>query len=87
MCHRDLFFKIGGFLKEYEFGGYEDEEFAHRVRSSGFKQAVCKSSYVDHVGGVTMTEVMRRDPNGAGLSMDRNRERCIKDIKLLSKKV
>ncbi len=87
MCHRELFFKIGGFLKEYGFGGYEDEEFAHRLKSYGFKQAVCKSSYVDHIGGVTMTEVMRRDPNGAGLSMDINRQQCIKDMKLLSKKV
>lgn len=85
MCHRELFSKVGGFLKEYPYGGYEDEEIAHRLRHFGYKQAVAKKSYVYHKGSVTLREVMRRDPNGAGKIMESNRELCIQDIKSLKK--
>jgi len=86
MCHRDLFSKIGGFLKEYPYAGYEDEEFAHRLKYHNFKQAVCRSSFVYHKGEATIKDVMRKNPNEVRKNLDSNRERCISDIKSLSKK-
>ena len=86
MCHRELFNKVGGFLKEYPIGGYEDEEFAYRLRHYGFKQAVSRKSYVHHEGSVTIREVMRRDPNKANKVIESNRNLCIEDIKNLNKK-
>jgi GT2 family glycosyltransferase len=86
LCHRELFPRVGGFLKSYPFGCYEDEEFAHRLKHYGYKQAVCRSSYVHHEGSATFKEVTRRDPNGAGIAIESNRDLCIKDMKLLSKK-
>lgn len=85
LCHRQLFQNIGGFLKEYPVGGYEDEEFAYRLRHYGYKQAVCGSSYVHHEGRLTMNEVMRRDPNMAATLNEDNHKRCIEDMKSLRK--
>lgn len=81
LCHRQLFQKIGGFIKGYPFCGYEDEELAHRMRYHGYKQAVCRSSWVHHEGEATMREIMRRDPNGAGNISEANRLRCIEDMR------
>jgi len=86
MCHRELFSRVGGFIKEYSYGGYEDEEFAHRLRHYKFKQAVCRSSYIYHEGEVTMKYMMRRHPNEIRDAMKSNREKCIADIKALKNK-
>ena len=86
MCHRELFSKVGGFLKEYSYGGCEDEEFAHRLRHYKFKQAVCRNSYVYHEGEVTMNYMMRKNPNEARKNIEENREKCINDIKFLKNK-
>jgi GT2 family glycosyltransferase len=80
MCHRELFSRIGGFLKEYKYGGYEDEEFAHRLKYHKFKQAVCRSSYVYHKGESTIKEMMRKR-NDFKDSIKKNREMCVEDMK------
>lgn len=84
MCHRDLFSHVGGFLKEYPYGWYEDEEFAHRMRKHGFKQAVCDKSWVFHEGEATLKEVWRRDPKILKLMEVENRKRCIADVRSLA---
>lgn len=83
MCHRQLFPKIGGFLKEYPYGYYEDEEIAARMRKHGFKQAVCRSSWVRHDGGATIRTLLRAEPNLRTIMEEENRERCIEDMKKL----
>lgn len=80
MCHRELFRKIG-FIKEYPFGYYEDEEFAHRMRSHGYKQAVCGSSWIYHEGGSTIKYLWRKNPQIRLVMEKENRERCINDMK------
>lgn len=83
MCHRDLFSRIGGFLKEYPYCGYEDEEIAARLKKHGFKQAVCRKTFVYHKGGATIINVLRNNPNLRKVIEQDNRKRCIEDMKLL----
>lgn len=83
MCHRELFPRIGGFLREYPFGYFEDEEFAARLRKNGYKQAVCRTSFVHHKGQATIRSVWRNNPQVRDVMEHENRERCIQDIKNL----
>lgn len=59
MCHRDLFQHIGGFVKNYPVGWYEDQELAKRMRHYGYKQAICTKSWVYHEGEATLKEMWR----------------------------
>lgn len=83
MCHRELFPRIGGFLKEYPYGYYEDEEIAARMRKNGFKQAVCRSSWVRHEGMSTIRSIWRENTNIRDVMEKDNRQRCIDDLKKL----
>jgi len=82
MCHRELFSHIGGFVKNYPYGWYEDEELSFRMRAHGFKQAVCGNSWVRHEGGATINDLMILNPKAAKI-MESNREKCIADMKLV----
>ena len=55
LAHRDLF-KHVGFFKEYPYAGLEAEEFAMRMISKGFNQAVCGTSWVSHIGRGTLQQ-------------------------------
>lgn len=79
MVHRDLFRHIGGFIKEYPYGCYEDEEFAYRLKAYGFKQAISGRSWVRHAGGATLKSVYRDIPTSRR-SLEENRLRAIKDV-------
>jgi len=81
LCHRELFHRCGGFLKEYPYGFYEDVEFAWRMRKHGFKQAVCRNSWVHHDGMATIRSIWRRDPEIRKIMEEENRERCLADLK------
>ena len=83
LCHRELFTRCDGFLKNYPYGFYEDEEFAYRMRKKGFKQAICGRSWVWHEGAATVRSIWRRDPNIRTIMEKENRERCIADMKAL----
>lgn len=83
MCHRELFSKIGGFLKEYPYGNYEDEEIAARLKKHGFKQAVCRSSYIWHKGNATIHSLWKTKPQTRKIMEEENRNRCIEDMKAL----
>lgn len=82
MAHRDLFHHIGGFIKEYPFGWYEDEELAYRMKHRGYKQAVCGRSWVHHEGGATVNQLWADQPSAKKI-MESNRERCVLDMKSL----
>lgn len=83
LAHRELFPKCHGFLREYPYGMYEDEEFSHRMWSCGFKQAVCRKSWIAHEGMATIRSLWRANPNLRTIMEDDNRNRCIEDIKKL----
>jgi GT2 family glycosyltransferase len=79
MCHRDLFKHIGGFIKEYPYGLYEDEEFAYRLNHYGYKQAICGKSWIYHEGGATFSYLINKFPNIKN-DLGENRNRCINDL-------
>ena len=83
MCQRSLFDQIGGFLKEYPFAWYEDEELAYRMKHYGFNQGICGRSWVKHIGGSTVESLWRDHPETKQI-MEENRTRCIKDMKALA---
>jgi GT2 family glycosyltransferase len=84
MCHRELFSKVGGFIKNYFPAGYEDEEFAFRMNHYGFKQAICGKSWIYHEGGGTLNHLMKNPTMGN--AMDLNRDKCIADMQRFLKK-
>lgn len=81
MCHRELFQHVGGFIKSYPYGWYEDEEFAYRMRKYGFRQAISGQGWVFHEGGATVRELWRDHPQTRKIMTEDNRQRCIDDIK------
>lgn len=83
MCNRDLFHHIGGFIKEYPFAWYEDEELAHRMRVRGLLQGISTKSWIHHQGGSTVKYLWESRPE-CRATMEKNRERCIEDIRRLS---
>lgn len=85
MCHRELFNRCGGFLKSYPYGYFEDQEFAARMNKNGFKQAVCRSSWVHHKGMATIVPLWKSNPQLRNVMEVENRQRCIDDMKLLRK--
>jgi len=84
LCHRELFNRCGGFIKEYPYGYYEDEEFGSRMQHYGFKQAVCGDSWVYHEGQATIKSVWRTNPDIKDVMEKENRKRCIADMKSLA---
>jgi len=84
MCHRDLFSRCGGFLKEYPFGYYEDEEFAYRMNKYNFKQAICGKSWIRHEGEATVKYLWRKDPKIKVVMREENRQRCLEDMQFLN---
>lgn len=84
LCHRELFNRCGGFIKEYPYGFYEDQEFAARMQKNGFKQAVCRDSWIHHDGQATIKPLWRSDPKVINIMEVDNRNRCIADMKSLN---
>ena len=78
----DLIMKIG-FFKEYPYMGYEDEEFCARVLNSGFKLGLSNSSFVNHLGGKTISKIISKNPQIKSI-IKKNRDLCKNDIKSLS---
>ena len=62
MCHRELFNRIG-YIKPYPYAGFDNMEFAKRMRYYGFKQAVSVRSFVHHDGDSTMRFMRRKRPD------------------------
>lgn len=82
MCHRDLFYHIGGFIKPYQYGWFETEELAYRMRKAGFYQGICGRSWVRHHGGKTIESLLEEKPEYKEI-MEENRIHCLKDMKSL----
>jgi GT2 family glycosyltransferase len=80
MTHRDLFKKMNGFIKNYPYKGYEDEELFYRMKKFGFKQAICGKSWVKHFGSETVIDCIKRNPKVSEI-IDNNRNLCIQDLK------
>jgi len=79
LCHRHLFHYIKGFIKHYPYAGYENRELADRMRSYGYKQAVCGSSWVHHEGDATLQYLRRTNPHAKKI-MEGNKNLYMRDI-------
>lgn len=79
LANRQLFSHIGGFIKEYPYGWYEDEELFWRMKKHGYKQAISGKTWVHHDGGLTVKELIKKSK--IRKIMENNRELCINDIK------
>jgi O-antigen biosynthesis protein len=86
MCHRELFKRCGGFIREYPYGWYEDMEFAYRMNKFGFKQAVCRSAWVYHEGECTIKELWRKQPQTRAIMEVENFTKCQSDLRELFSK-
>jgi GT2 family glycosyltransferase len=84
MCHRELFHRCGGFIKEYPYGYYEDEEFAARMNRYGFRQGVAGKSWVYHEGECTVKSICSKNPNIFKIMTEDNRDQCKIDMAKLS---
>lgn len=78
LAHRELFQRVG-FFKHYPYGWYEDEEFAHRMRSKGFRQGISVKSRIYHEGEATIKTVCRDQP-GVLEIMKSNYSKAVSDI-------
>lgn len=80
MVRRELFSKIGGFIKAYPYGLYEDEELAFRMKFCGYKQGISTKSWVYHEGEATFKPLLMKYPNIRNV-MESNYDRCMADIR------
>jgi GT2 family glycosyltransferase len=78
LINRHLFENIRGFVKEYPYGWFEDEELFWRMKLMGFKQAICGKSFVHHEGGATIRSLLL-NPNIKS-QMEQNQKTYINDI-------
>ncbi len=83
LVNRQLFDHIGGFIKSYPYGWYEDEELFWRMKIHGYKQAVCGKAFVRHKGGATIKELLKNIK--VKKVMESNQETYVKDIQELAK--
>lgn len=77
---RELFDHIGGFIKPYPYFGYENDELHYRMIKHKYNQAVCRKSFIQHKGGVTINKIKNRKIIDEA---NKNRDRCIEDLKTL----
>jgi GT2 family glycosyltransferase len=84
MCHRELFKRIGH-VKHYPYMGYEDREYADRMRHFGFKQGISGKSWVKHEGAVTLKYLQANEAEVLPI-IEQNKNKWKEDIKNLSHK-
>jgi GT2 family glycosyltransferase len=90
LCKRDLFNNINGFIKNYPFRYYEDEELYYRLTSYGLQEIVSGSSWIHHQGSATVSSLLKLQEtflyNGPDYKsiIESNRVKCINDIRKIS---
>jgi hypothetical protein len=52
LCHRNLFDHVR--IVEHPYASIEAKDFANKMKSKGFSQAVCGKSWVHHEGRATL---------------------------------
>jgi O-antigen biosynthesis protein len=79
LMNRKLFDNIGGFIKEYPYGWYEDEELFWRMKKHGYKQGICGNTWIHHEGGLTVKNLIKKPQIRE--KMENNRELCLQDLR------
>lgn len=83
LVNRELFGHIGGFVKEYPYAWYEDEELFWRMKLKGFKQAVCGKAFVHHEGGATVKDLLKNPKIRE--QMENNQQTYVSDVQSFAK--
>ncbi len=83
LVNRQLFENIGGFVKPYPYGWYEDEELFWRMKIRGYKQAVSGKSFVKHKGGTTIKSLL--EDHSIKKTMEDNKLLFINDVRTFAK--
>lgn len=87
LMRRTLFQKIGGFVRPYPFGYYEDEELAYRMRLFGIPQAISGKAWVRHRAGSTFTALAKEGKETLlRETIEKNYHQCQQDISSLNAK-
>jgi GT2 family glycosyltransferase len=81
---RSMFQKTG-FIHSYYPAGYEDEEFAYRMRANNYRQAICGKAWVKHTEGATIRALCAEKPEMVQ-RIEQNRDFCLVDIRKLMAK-
>jgi glycosyltransferase involved in cell wall biosynthesis len=79
-CNRELFKRIGGFVKPYPYGWFEDEELFWRMKHFRFRQMVIGNTWVNHEGALTIKELWRTNVDSKSI-MESNRDQCLQDVR------
>jgi GT2 family glycosyltransferase len=62
--------KVGLFDENFLVGGYEDTDYAYRMRKLGLKYGVTGASFIHHFGSQTLGEFKRRGDKHAAHNRD-----------------
>jgi GT2 family glycosyltransferase len=79
---RSLLTTIGGLLKPYPLGWYENEELSYRLKKFGYAQGIAGKSWIYHTGEATFKDVWANNPDAKNI-MESNYNRCLNDIRQL----
>jgi glycosyltransferase involved in cell wall biosynthesis len=61
MAYKTALLKVGGFPM-YPLCWFEGDLVGHKLRKFGMKQALSKRSFINHIGGATIVEVLKNNP-------------------------
>lgn len=62
MFYKKAYLYVGG-LPEYQYCWFECDLFADKLQKNEMKQAVCRRSYVQHEGGITILKLLNKNPS------------------------
>lgn len=67
---RKTFEQIGFFDENYLVGGYEDQDYAYRMRAAGIRYGVSGAAFIHHFGSQTLGEFKKRGDKHAAHNRD-----------------
>lgn len=62
----ETFRRMGPFDEKFLVGGYEDTDYAYRLRAAGLRYGVSGAAYIHHFGSQTLGEFKKRGDQHAG---------------------
>lgn len=70
VLHRATFERLGFFDENYLVGGYEDQDYAFRMREAGIGFGVSGAAFIHHFGSQTLGEFKKRGDKHASHNRD-----------------
>ena len=70
---RDLWERVGPLDEQFEFGMFEDEDYAMRVQAAGYRVDCAEDSFVHHFGQASLGKLAATDEYGPLFHANRKR--------------